>query len=189
MPMANREQSAMGKEQIQPGTPSLQSSEKSKLSSVPLAASDEATTMRPSYTSSGSPTAADRATIGKSLRIKGEVIGSESLYVDGKVEGAITIPHSRVTVSRDAQVLANITAREVVVFGKVSGTITASDRVDIRSEGSVTGDVTAQRITIGDGAFFKGGIDISRPDRQEGRIVGAEASSNGSRKVPIAVPA
>jgi cytoskeletal protein CcmA (bactofilin family) len=179
----------MSKEQIQPGTPSLSSSEKSKLSSVPLAASDEATTIRPSHTSSGSPTAADRATIDKSLWITGEVIGSESLYVDGKVEGAITIPDRRVTVSRDAQVSANITAREVVIFGKVSGSITASDRVDIRSEGSVTGDVTAQRITIGDGAFFKGGIDISRPGRQEGRIVATEASSSESRKVPIAVHA
>jgi cytoskeletal protein CcmA (bactofilin family) len=137
--------------------------------------------MRPSYTSSGSPTAADRATIGKSLQIKGEVIGSESLYIDGKIEGAITLPDSRVTVSRDAQVLANIAAREVVVFGKVSGNITASDRVDIRSEGSVTGDVTAQRITIGDGAFFRGSIDISKPGRQKDRIVGAEVSASGSQ--------
>ena len=76
---------------------------------------------------------------------------------------------------------ANITAREVVVFGKVSGNITASDRVDIRSEGSVTGDVTAQRITIGDGAFFKGGMDISKPGRQKDRIVGAEISASGSQ--------
>jgi cytoskeletal protein CcmA (bactofilin family) len=95
------------------------------------------------------------------------VIGSHSLYIDGKVEGAITLLDSRVTVSRDAQVLANIAAREVVVFGKVSGNITASDRVDIRSEGSVTGDATAQRITIGDGAFFRGGLDISKPGRQK----------------------
>jgi cytoskeletal protein CcmA (bactofilin family) len=81
------------------------------------------------------------------------------LYIDGKVEGAITLPDSRVTVSQNAQVSANITAREVVVFGKVSGNINASDRMDIRSEGSVTGDVTAQRITIGDSAFLKGGMD------------------------------
>jgi cytoskeletal protein CcmA (bactofilin family) len=74
------------------------------------------------------------------------------LYIDGKVEGAITLPDNRVTVSRDAQVSANITAREVVIFGKVSGNIYASDHVDIRSEGSLTGDVTAQRICIGDGA-------------------------------------
>jgi cytoskeletal protein CcmA (bactofilin family) len=74
-----------------------------------LAASQEAITMRPSYTFPGSATAADRATIGKSPQIKGEVIGCESLYIDGKVEGTITLPDSRVTVSRDAQVSANIT--------------------------------------------------------------------------------
>jgi cytoskeletal protein CcmA (bactofilin family) len=128
-----------------------------------MAASRQAANVRPSSTAPISPTVADRATIGKSLHIKGEVIGSESLYIDGKVEGAINLPDSRVTVSRDAQVSANITAREVVVFGRVCGNITASDRVDIRSEGSLTGDVTTQRITIGAGAFFKGGIDISKP--------------------------
>jgi cytoskeletal protein CcmA (bactofilin family) len=131
----------------------------------------------PSNTSPPPPTAAGPATIGKSLQIKGEVIGSESLYIDGNVEGAINSPDSRVTVSRDAQVSANITAREVVVFGKVSGNIYASDRVDIRSEGSLTGDVTAQRISVGDGAFFKGGIDISKPGKGNGMVVAG--SSNG----------
>jgi cytoskeletal protein CcmA (bactofilin family) len=171
----------MTKEQTQPGTRSLSSSEELKLSSVRLAANHEATTMRTSSTFPASPTAADPATIGRSLQIKGEVIGSESLYIDGKVEGAITLHGSRVTVSWDAQVSANIIAREVVIFGKVRGNITASDRVDIRSEGSVTGDVIAQRITIGDGAFFKGGIDISKPGQQKDRIVGAEISANGAQ--------
>jgi cytoskeletal protein CcmA (bactofilin family) len=179
----------MGKERTQPGGPSRYSTDEPTLSSVPLAASYEAITMRPSYTFPGSATAADRATIGKSLQIKGEVIGCESLYIDGKVEGAITLPGNRVTVSRDAQVSANITAREVVIFGKVSGNITASDRVDLRSEGSVTGDVAAQRITIGDGAFFEGGIHIGKPGKQKDRVLHTEISSNESRKVPIAVPA
>ncbi len=170
----------MTKEHTQPGTPSLSSSEE-PLSSVPPAANHEATAMRPSYTSSTPSTASDRATIGKSLQIKGEVIGSESLYIDGKIEGAITLPDSRVTVSRDARVSANITAREVVIFGEVTGNIRASDRVDIRSEGSVTGDVTTQRITIGDGAFFRGGIDISKPGQQKDRIVRAEISANGAQ--------
>jgi cytoskeletal protein CcmA (bactofilin family) len=171
----------MSKAQIRPGPPSLSSSEEPTLSSVPVVTSREATIMGSSYASSGSPTSTDRATIGKSLQIKGEVIGSESLYIDGRVEGTITLPGSRVTISGDAKVSANITAREVVVFGKVRGNIYASDRVDIRSEGSVTGDVTAQRITIGDGAFFKGGIDISKPGQQKDTIVGAEISSDGAQ--------
>lgn len=105
----------------------------------------------------------EQATIGKSLIIKGEVSGSESLYIDGKVEGAINLPGNRVTVGRNGQVAANIIAREVVVLGKVRGNVQASDRVDIRSEGSLTGDVAAARISIEDGAFFKGGIDIRKP--------------------------
>ncbi len=105
----------------------------------------------------------EQATIGKSLIIKGELTGSESLYIDGKVEGSITLPRNRVTVGRNGQVAANISAREVVVLGKVRGNIQASDRVDIRSEGSLTGDVAAARISIEDGAYFKGGIDIRKP--------------------------
>jgi cytoskeletal protein CcmA (bactofilin family) len=105
----------------------------------------------------------EQATIGKSLVVKGEVSGSESLYIDGKVEGAINLPGNRVTIGRNGQVAANISAREIVVLGKVRGNCQASDRVDIRSEGSLTGDVIAARISIEDGAFFKGGIDIRKP--------------------------
>jgi cytoskeletal protein CcmA (bactofilin family) len=131
----------------------------------------------------------DPATIGKSLQIKGEVIGSESLYIDGNIEGTINLPDSRVTVSRDALVSANITAREVVVLGKVSGNIYASDRVDIRSEGSLTGDVTAQRISVGDGAFFKGGIDISKPGQGKDGMAVAGISSGQSQTAATAVQA
>ncbi len=106
---------------------------------------------------------ADQATIGKSLVIKGEVTGSESLYIDGRVEGSINLSGNRVTVGRNGIVNANIAAREIVVLGKVRGNLQASDRVDIRTEGSLTGDVVAQRISIEDGAFFKGGIDIRKP--------------------------
>jgi len=105
----------------------------------------------------------EQATIGKSLIVKGEVSGSESLYIDGKVEGTINLPGNRVTIGRNGQVAANILAREIVVLGKVRGNCQAADRVDIRSEGSLTGDVIAARISIEDGAFFKGGIDIRKP--------------------------
>lgn len=109
----------------------------------------------------------DQATIGKSLVIKGEVTGSESLYIDGRVEGSIHLPGNRVTVGRNGVIAANITAREAVILGKVRGNVTATDRVDIRNEGSLTGDVIAQRISIEDGAFFKGGIDIRKPNANE----------------------
>jgi cytoskeletal protein CcmA (bactofilin family) len=132
---------------------------------------------------------ADPATIGKSLQIKGEVIGSESLYFDGNIEGTINLPGSRVTVSRDALVAANITAREVVVLGKVSGNFYASDRVDIRSEGSLTGDVTARRITIGEGAFFKGGIDIRKADQGKNKVVVAGNSGDQAQAAATIVQA
>jgi cytoskeletal protein CcmA (bactofilin family) len=121
------------------------------------------------------PAATDQATIGKSLVVKGEVTGSESLYVDGKVDGSINLPGNRVTVGRNGQVTANITAREIVVLGKVRGNVNASDRVDIRSEGSLSGDVVAQRISIEDGAFFKGGIDIRKPGTPEKATAAAAA--------------
>jgi cytoskeletal protein CcmA (bactofilin family) len=111
-------------------------------------------------------TSADQASISKGLSVKGEITGSESLFIDGKVEGSINLNGNRVTVGRNGQVAASITAREVVVLGKVRGNVTASDRVDIRAEGALTGDVAAARISIEDGAFFKGGIDIRKPDQK-----------------------
>jgi cytoskeletal protein CcmA (bactofilin family) len=134
-------------------------------SSVGMAASDAETITGPSSTFPALLAASDPATIGKSLKIKGEVIGSESLYIDGDIEGDINLPGCRVTVGRDAQVSANILAREVVVQGRVRGNINASDRVDIRSESSLIGDVTTQRISIGEGAFFKGSMEIGRSAR------------------------
>jgi len=108
----------------------------------------------------------EQATLGKSLVIKGEVTGSESLYIDGRVEGSINLPGNRVTVGRNGVVSANISAREIVILGKVRGNMTASDRFDIRSEGSLNGDVVAQRVSIEEGAFFKGGIDIRKPGQK-----------------------
>jgi cytoskeletal protein CcmA (bactofilin family) len=126
----------------------------------------------------------DQATIGKSLVIKGEVTGSESLYIDGRVEGSISLAGNRVTIGRNGVVNANISAREIVVLGKVRGNLTASDRVDIRTEGSLTGDVVAQRISIEDGAFFKGGIDIRKPGQTQDS--NNKSKPNGDAKEAVA---
>ena len=151
----------MWKPTNQPTTPSRPGEpERTATPAAPSAVSEPtpaATAPRPVATST-----ADQATIGKSLVIKGEVTGSESLYIDGRVEGSINLSGNRVTVGRNGVVSANINAREIVVLGKVRGNLTASDRVDIRSDGSLTGDVVAARISIEDGAFFKGGIDIRK---------------------------
>jgi cytoskeletal protein CcmA (bactofilin family) len=107
---------------------------------------------------------ADQATVSKGLFIRGEITGNESLFIDGRTEGTINLPGNRVTVGRNGQVSASISAREIVVLGKVRGNVTATDRVDIRVEGSLTGDVTAARISIEDGAFFKGAIELRKPE-------------------------
>jgi len=115
----------------------------------------------------------DQATIGRTLVIKGEISGSEALYIDGRIEGKITMPESRVTIGRNGKVDASIQAREVVVMGKVTGNIECSDRVDIRSEGSVHGDISTSRISVEDGASLKGGIQV----RSDGKQNQAQAQS------------
>ena len=134
-------------------------------------------------------TTADQATIGKSLVIKGEVTGSESLYIDGRVEGSINLSGNRVTVGRNGMVAANISAREIVVLGKVRGNLTASDRVDIRSDGSLTGDVVAARISIEDGAFFKGGIDIRKGGQQSAKLNGEDKAVSSSEPAVLGLRA
>jgi len=109
----------------------------------------------------------EQATIGSSLHIKGEISGSEALYIDGRVEGKITMPASRITIGRNGKVDASIHARDVVVMGTVKGNIECSDRVDIRGEGSVTGDVSTMRISVEDGAVLKGGIEVRSGDQKK----------------------
>ena len=150
----------------QPGTsPSTPSDPVRSPTPTPL--NNEPVAQRP--TPSASVASSEQATIGKSLTIKGEITGSEMLYIDGHVEGSVNLAGNRVVVGRNGHVSANISAREVVILGKVNGNINATDRVDIRNEGSLTGDVVAQRISIEDGAYFKGGIDIRKPSAQGGK--------------------
>lgn len=118
----------------------------------------------------------EQATIGRSLTIKGEVSGGESLYVDGRIEGTINIPEHRVTVGRNGVVTADVNAREVVIMGKVQGNVICSDRLDIRSEGAVTGDVVTQRISVEDGAILKGSVQVQaseqkKPQQQQAKPV------------------
>jgi len=129
----------------------------------------------------------EQATLGKSLVIKGEVTGSESLYIDGRVEGSINLPGNRVTVGRNGVVSANISAREIVILGKVRGNMTASDRFDIRSEGSLTGDITAQRVSIEEGAYFKGGIDIRKLGQKPNGEPKDEVPKTETASVPTTV--
>jgi len=130
----------------------------------------------------------EQATIGRTLVIKGEISGAEALYIDGRVEGKISLPDHRVTVGRNGSVQANIAAREVVVMGKVNGNIECSDRVDIRSEGSVTGDVATVRVIIEDGAVLKGSIEVRSADRKQQNQAQSQAKPAEAPKPAVAEP-
>jgi cytoskeletal protein CcmA (bactofilin family) len=100
--------------------------------------------------------------IGKTLLIKGEITGSESVLIEGKVEGSIVLPDDRLTVGRDGRVSANIAAHDIVILGEVLGNCTAGDHLDIRCEGSLCGDVVVSRISVEEGAYLTGSIDIRK---------------------------
>ena len=112
---------------------------------------------------------ADRATarLGASLHVKGEISGNEDLLIDGTVEGLIQLDERKLTVGATSKVTADVIAREVVVYGNVKGNVRAKDRIEIKKDGSVIGDLTTSRIMIEDGAYFKGSIEIDKTSEKE----------------------
>jgi cytoskeletal protein CcmA (bactofilin family) len=104
------------------------------------------------------------ANIGKSVVLKGQVFSREDLYVDGEVDGTVELLEHRLTVGPHAKVSAAVKAREVVIMGSVRGNIEATDKIDIRKDAKLVGDIRTARIVIEDGAYFKGSIDIQRPE-------------------------
>jgi cytoskeletal protein CcmA (bactofilin family) len=104
------------------------------------------------------------AQIGKSVFIKGELSGSEDLYLDGQVEGSIALKGNSLTVGPNGQIKGSVEAKGVVVQGKLEGNIHASERVELRKSAIVTGDITTQRISIEEGAYLKGKVDVNRAD-------------------------
>jgi cytoskeletal protein CcmA (bactofilin family) len=106
------------------------------------------------------PHRADVGHIGKSVQIKGELTGSEDLYLDGSIEGTIDLRDHSLIIGPNGKIKAGITARDLVVHGRVEGNVTATGRVELRKSCTLIGDVSTHRIVIEDGAFFKGAIDI-----------------------------
>ena len=109
----------------------------------------------------------DQANIGRSLVIKGEVTGAESIFIDGRVEGTINFPGNRVTIGRNGNVAANINSKELVIMGKVQGNVECADRLDIRSEGLLMGDVVTHRISVEEGAILKGGVEVRHTETND----------------------
>jgi len=121
--------------------------------------------------------ASGTARLGPSLHVKGEISGNEDLHLDGSVEGLISLEDRKLTVGASAKLTADIVAREVVVYGTVKGNLRARDRIEIKKDGSVVGDLTTARIMIEDGAYFKGSIEIDRGEgaAETGRAAYAKA--------------
>ena len=100
--------------------------------------------------------------IGKSVVIKGELNGSEDLTIEGQVEGKIELRQNVLTIGANGKIKAEVFAKAVVILGEVIGNVTASEKVDIRDNGSVDGDITSPRVAIAEGAHFRGSIDMQR---------------------------
>ena len=124
------------------------------------------------------PDARGSASIGKAVKINGQIFSKEDLYVDGDVEGTIELAENKLTVGPSGRVQAGIKAREVVVLGQVQGNVEALEKIDIRKDAKLVGDIKTARIIIEDGAYFKGSIDIVRPDAKKTAPAPATPSHN-----------
>jgi cytoskeletal protein CcmA (bactofilin family) len=109
------------------------------------------------------PEPRDAARIGRSVVIKGELTASEDLIIDGSVEGRIELRKNVLTVGPEGRIKADVVAKWAIVEGQVIGNVTATERIDLRDAGSLDGDLSAPRISIADGAHFRGSIDMQRP--------------------------
>ena len=115
--------------------------------------------------------------IGKSVIIKGELSGSEDLTIEGQVEGKIELNNNVLTIGTNAKIKAQVFAKTVVVLGEVTGNINASEKVDIRDNGSVDGDITSPKVAIAEGAHFRGAIDMNRGVAPKGETKPAAAAA------------
>jgi len=130
----------------------------------------------------------EQATIGRSLVIKGDITGAEALYIDGRIDGSIHFADNRVTIGRNGVVTANIEAKEVVIMGEVKGNIECSDRLDIRSEGSLIGDVVTRRISVEDGAMMKGSVQVRAAEQKRERSQTEAPAKPAASETPVEKP-
>ena len=115
-------------------------------------------------TSHYSPETRGPAIIGKSVMIKGQIFSREDLTIDGEIDGSVELQEHRLTVGPHGKLQAGVKAREIVVLGTIHGNVEASDKIDIRKDAKLVGDIKTARIVIEDGAYFKGSIDIVKPE-------------------------
>jgi cytoskeletal protein CcmA (bactofilin family) len=131
----------------------------------------------------------DNVNIGKSVVIKGELNGSEDLTIEGHVEGTIQLKDHVLTIGPNGRIKAQVFAKAVIVLGEVTGNVTASDKVDIRDNGSVDGDIISPRVAIAEGAHFRGSVDMQRKGGAQPQPAKPSAQQQGSSATPAQAPA
>jgi cytoskeletal protein CcmA (bactofilin family) len=163
------------------------------------ASGQPATAAPPPQTSAGTPAPRlepvhhlekDNVNIGKSVVIKGELNGSEDLTIEGHVEGTIQLKEHVLTIGPNGRIKAQVFAKAVIVLGEVTGNVTASDKVDIRDNGSVDGDIISPRVAIAEGAHFRGSVDMQRKGAAtQPQPAKVAAQQQGSSATPTHAPA
>lgn len=124
------------------------------------------------------------AAIGKSVMIKGQLFSREDLYLDGEMEGTVEVPDNRLTIGPHGKLQAGIKAREVVVLGSINGNVEATERIDIRKDARLVGDIKTGRIIIEDGAYFKGSIDIVKAEAAKAAAPPARSPAASATAAP-----
>jgi cytoskeletal protein CcmA (bactofilin family) len=140
----------------------------------------------PGRTSESHHEPARTAVLGKSVIVKGQIFSREDLTIDGEVEGTVELQEHRLTIGPNGKVRASVKARELVVLGTIHGNVETTDKIDIRKDAKLVGDIKTARVVIEDGAYFKGNIDIVRPEAAAPRPAAAHAAQPAAR--PAAQP-
>src|SRR3954464_8191933 len=160
--------------------------------SAPPAAPSFAEPKKEPTTMSSMPTAREpeskggSATIGKAVKIIGQIHSKEDLFVDGDVEGTVEAPEHRLTIGPNGTVHATIKAREVVALGAIQGNVEATERIEIKKDSKLVGDIRTARIVIEDGAYFKGSIDIVKPEPS--KVSTPRPQQSGAAPAPAHAP-
>ena len=156
-------------ESVKPTTPTSPGPTPAAPPAVTTASAPSAQTAHTSGHDSRSQIERGQVNIGKSVVIKGELSGSEDLTIEGHVEGRIELRENVLTIGPNGKIRAEVFAKAVIVLGEVTGNVTASEKCDIRDNGSVDGDIISPRVAIAEGAHFRGSVDMQRKGAQPGQ--------------------
>jgi cytoskeletal protein CcmA (bactofilin family) len=162
-----------------PSTPAVEPQRRESISMSSPNRSFESEPLTPRGGSVGS------AALGKNVTVKGQIFAREDLTIDGEVEGTVECHEHRLTIGPNARVQAGLKAREIIIQGSIQGNVDATDKIDIKKEAKLVGDIKTSRIVIEDGAYFKGSIDISKPNAAAKPQTQAAGSTSSSAQQPL----